>query len=384
MSSGLTIGVDASVVASSSGGTRVYALQLLQTLVGLHSRWNFVLYLRKSGEEDELGNLALAPNVQTRVVRGRPNAWRVQVVLPSYLYRDRVDVYHSLGFFLPLRWTGPKVVTVHDLNMYVNPRSWLRGQTFFSWMDLALQTLLSIRAADRVITDSESWRREISRYARVNAEKLRVIPLAADPYFSGIPSVDEISQAKTLATGSPYVLFVGILSPSKNLVFLLRAYAASRLPTSGVRLLLAGSDRDGYGRTLRNIARSLGVANLVDMPGFVSRPMLRALYHSALGIVLPSHGEGFGLPLVEGMACGTPILAANRQAIPEVLGNAGLLFDPEDVAELGGLLSRLAEDGQFRSELARRAQDGRGRFSWEKTAEATADVYEEVLAIRRR
>ena len=362
----------------------MYALQLLQALVSLCPAWTFVLYLRRKGEEDELGNLAQSNNVQTRVVVARPNAWRVQVVLPSYLYRDRVDVYHSLGFFLPLRWDGPKVVTVHDLNMYVNPRRWMRSKTFFSWMDLAVQTSLSIHAADRVITDSESWREHIRRYTHVSAEKLAVIPLAADPYFNAVPTVEETSQARALASGKPFLLFVGILSPMKNLLLLLRGYAASRLPTAGVRLLLAGSDRDGYGVTLRKTARSLGIADHVDMPGFVSRPLLRGLYHSALGIVLPSHGEGFGLPLVEGMACGTPILAANRQAIPEVLGDAGQLFEPDDVEGLAALLSRLAEDGPFRSQLARRARDGRGRFSWEKTAAATAAVYEEVAAIRRR
>lgn len=380
----LTIGMDASVVASSSGGTRVYALQLLRALVLLRPSWTFVLYLRRIGEEDELGDLVRASNVQTRVVRSRPNAWRVQMVLPSHLDSDRVDVYHSLGFFLPLRWGGPKVVTVHDMNVYTNPRSWLRGPTVFRWIDLVLQTSLSIRAADRVITDSESSRRQISKVMRLPVTRVSVIPLAADPYFSGTPSAGDISEAENVTSGRPFVLFVGILSPQKNLLMLLEAFARSHLPSAGTRLVIAGSDREGYASTLRNSARSLGIAEHVVMPGFVSPALLRALYRGALCVVLPSHGEGFGLPLVEGMASGTPILAANRQAIPEVLGDAGCLFEAEDPAALAGLLNRVADDDKFREELAQSARSGRERFSWQRTAEATAAVYEEVAAVSRR
>jgi glycosyltransferase involved in cell wall biosynthesis len=380
----LTVGVDASVVASSSGGTRTYALLLLEHLVQIRPAWSFVLYLRHSGEGSSLGDLARATNAHTSVVGGSPNVWRIQAALPRHLDRDGVDVYHSLGFFLPLRWRGPKLVTVHDLNVYAHARRWMRGPTILRWMDLAIETSFSIHVADRVITDSESSREQIRKYMHVGPEKVRVIPLAADPFFFAEPSMPELDQVKKLTGGHQFVLFVGILSPMKNLITLLRAYASSRLPAMDVRLLLAGSDREAYTATLREQARSLGIDGLVDMPGFVEPQVLRALYHSALGLVLPSHGEGFGLPLVEAMAAGSPILAANRQSIPEVLGDAGRLFEPDDVAGLATLLTRLGEDGAFREELARNALAGRDRFSWSATAEATAAVYEEVVASKRR
>ncbi len=322
--------------------------------------------------------------MRTPVVGGRPNAWRIQAALPQHLDRDGVDIYHSLGFFLPLRWRGLKLVTVHDLNVYAHVGRWLRGPTILQWMDLAVQTSFSIRAADRVITDSESSRDQIRKYFRASAGKVRVIPLAADRYFFAEPTAPELDEAAQLTRGHRFVLFVGILSPMKNLVTLLRAFASSRLPAAGVRLVLAGSDREAYTTTLWELARSLGVAELVDMPGFVELRVLRALYRTALGLVLPSHGEGFGLPLVEAMAAGTPILAANRQSIPEVLGNSGSLFEPDDVAGLAALLSQLGEDGTFREDLARRALAGRDRFSWRATAESTAAIYEEVVATRSR
>lgn len=379
----LTVGVDASVVGSSSGGTRVYALQLLENLIRVRPTWDFRLYLRHSRERNELADILQLGHVRTQVIGGSPNAWRMQVVLPSHLATDGIDVYHSLGFFLPIRWRGPKVVTIHDLNVYAQARSWLRAPTALKWLDLAVQTPFSLRSADRVITDSESSRVQIRRHIRLPQGRVTVIPLGADPFFDEAPASDETSEAQALTGGRPFVLSVGILSPIKNLLMLMHAFAASRLAAAGVRLMLAGSDRAAYAVTLGRTAHALGIGNLLDMPGFVSQPMLRALYHCALGYVLPSFGEGFGLPLVECMACGTPILAANRQAIPEVLGNAGYLFEPDDVEGLAKLLNRLAEDNEFRNDLAARARRGRDRFSWRRTAEATAAVYEEVVSARR-
>jgi glycosyltransferase involved in cell wall biosynthesis len=379
----LTVGIDASVIASGAGGTRVYALQLLKHLIDRRKEWTFVLYLRGRVDDEQFDSLTGALNVQTRTVNAGPNAWRVQVALPSRLQADGIDLYHSLGFFLPVRWKGPKVVTIHDLNMFANVRNWWRGPTMVSWLDLSLQTPISIRVADHIVTDSESSRNQILRMMRVPAERITVIPLAADPFFGETPSLSELAEATALVSGQPFVLCVGILSPQKNLLTLVQAFAKSNLPAVGVRLLIAGSDRENYGSTIRRQAKSLGVEAAVDLPGFISTAMLRALYRRALCLVLPSHGEGFGLPLVEAMASGTPILAANRQAIPEVLGEAGRLFEPRDVDTLSGLLNSVATNARFRDDLARRSRLGHARFSWEKTADATAEVYEHVMARRR-
>jgi glycosyltransferase involved in cell wall biosynthesis len=380
----LTVGVDASVITSSSGGTRVYAIQLLQALVELRPAWTFILYLRREGDESALGQVALASNVKTRIVASRPNVWRIQVALAARLERDRVDLYHSLGFFLPVRWPGPKVVTIHDLNVYVTARNWLRLPTLLPWLDLALQTAVSIRAADRVITDSESSRKQITRIMRLPSERVEVIPLAADSYFDKPAAAGELAEVQTLTSGRPFVLFVGILSPQKNLLTLLRAYADSRLADHGVNMVLAGSNVEGYASILRASADKLGIAGNLLQTGFVSKPTLRALYQSSLCLVLPSHGEGFGLPLVEAMASGTPILAANRQAIPEVLGDSGCLFEPDQDGALAALLRRVATDAGFLADLRLRSAGGRGRHSWQRTAAATAAVYEEVVASRRR
>jgi glycosyltransferase involved in cell wall biosynthesis len=289
-----------------------------------------------------------------------------------------VDVYHSLGYFLPLRWAGPKVVTIHDLNIYLNWRNWLRSRRLLNWADMAVQTPFAVRAADRIITDSQFSKDSICRTLRVDPNRVATIPLAPDAFFDEQPATNEIEEARTTTGGAPFALYVGVLSPQKNLGMLIKAFAASSLPRAGARLVLAGTDR-GHGSSLRATAASSGVSKEVLLPGFVSRPVLRALYHEALVVVLPSHGEGFGLPVVEAMAAGTPVLAANRQSLPEVVGDAGCLFEPDDVSGLSSLLTRMSEDPAFRSDLVRRGRARRQSFSWTAAAEATTAIYEEVL-----
>jgi glycosyltransferase involved in cell wall biosynthesis len=373
------IGFDASVAAGQPGGTGTYAVQLLNALIPLRPDWTFHLYFRRP---DEPNQLLLGPpgeNVRRSVVSGSPNTWRIQAQLPKHLRRDGVDIYHSPGVFLPLRWPGLKVVSIHDLNIYRHVRNWLHRGTLIHWLDLASQTPISVGVASRIITPSESASRDLQRLLRVRPDRIRVIPDAPDLFFDEPAYESEIDAANQLAADRPFILFVGVLSPQKNLRGLLQAFAASGLPAQGITLVLAGRDLTGYGRRLRDLAERLGIGKAVRLPGYVSRATLRALCGQAVCVVLPSHGEGFGLPLVEAMACGAPIIAADRQAIPEVLGGAGALFDPLDSTALKGLLRRVVEDNEFRSSLRERGRERRKEFSWTRTAEATAGVYSELL-----
>lgn len=375
----MRIGFDASVASGEPGGTGTYAVQLLNALIGQRPDWTFVLYFRRADQPNPLLTMPAGNgNVDRVTVPGSPNMWRVQVALPRRLWQDRIDVYHSPGPFLPLRWHGPKVVTIHDLNIYLNVRNWLRPKTLLAWADLALQTPFSARVARRVITASEAARADLQRLLSVRPDAIRVIPDAPDPFFDTAPSPAELVAVREITSDKPFVLFVGVLSPQKNLRRLLLAFAKSSLPAEGINLVLAGRDESDYGAVLRRLARSLNIDSLLKLPGYVPRSTLRGLYAGALCLVLPSHGEGFGLPVVEAMALGAPILAANRQAIPEVVGEGGLLFDPTDSAQLATLLNRVWLDAPLRRDLSERARLRRKDFSWEKTAAQTADVYLEA------
>jgi glycosyltransferase involved in cell wall biosynthesis len=371
------VGFDASVASGQPGGTGTYAIQLVNALVALKPDWTFILYFRDDTQPNPLLTEPAAPNVSRVVVPGSPSSWRIQVKLPPQLQRDRIDLFHAPGPFVPLRWRGPKIVTIHDLNLYRQARNWMRPGTLLPWLDLAVQTPLSAHAARRIIVDSEDTLVDL-RLLRVNPTNVRVIPLAPDPFFDATATEAEMAAAGALASGKPFVLFVGVLSPQKNLRGLLEAFARAGLAEQGVALVIAGKDTAGYAEVLRRDAQRLGIAEAITLPGYVSQSMLRGLYGRALGLVLPSHGEGFGLPLVEAMAAGTPILAANRQALPRVLGGGGSLFDPDDIDALASLLQRLWQDPAFRSDLCDRARSRRRHFSWQRTADATAHVYSEV------
>jgi glycosyltransferase involved in cell wall biosynthesis len=375
----LRIGFDASVIFSSLGGTGVYASQLLRALFESRPDWTFFPYVRSPEEARELNERWSAANAHPTVVAGSPNTWRVQTRLPAQLRHDRIDAYHSFGYFLPLAWRGPKIVTIHDLNIYVHWRSWMRPNKVLNWADMAVQTPLAMRAASSIITDSQFSKSSISKLMRVAPEKVVVIPLAPDPFFDSPPTKEEVAEARDLTSGAPFLLSVGFLSPVKNLGMLIKSFAASGLPGGGTFLVLAGSDQEGHADDLRATAMACGVSGQVLLPGFVSRELLRALYHTCLAVVLPSYAEGFGLPAVEAMACGAPVLAANRQSLPEVVGDAGLLFEPDDVDSLASLLKRLAGDSGLRQELARKALARRDLFSWRAAAESTAAVYESAV-----
>ena len=374
----MKIGFDASVASGQPGGTGTYAVQLLNALVPMRPDWTFVLYFRRMTDANPL-LAGLGDNVVRVAVPGRTNVARIQLALPRQLGQDAIDLYHSPGYFLPLRWPGPKVVTIHDMNMYVQARNWLRLAKLRAWADLSVQTPLSARVARRIIVDSMSAQRDVTRLLRVRASRVRVIPLAPDPYFDEAARPEETAAAQAIGDGKPYVLFVGILSPQKNLEGLVDAFASSGIWRQGVQLVIAGADHEGYQRELEAAAMRASVAGFVKFPGYVPRPTLRGLYGSATCLVLPSYGEGFGLPMVEAMACGVPILAANRQALPEVLDGGGQLFDPAKPEDLVVLLRKVTDDREFRHELTQRAVTRRKDFSWARTAAATADVYEEVL-----
>ena len=375
----MRVGFDASVASGQPGGTGTYAVQLLNALVPLRPQWTFVLYFRRMTDANPLLAAPLGDNVVRVAVPGRTNVVRIQLALPRQLDKDGIDLYHSPGYFLPLRWPGPKVVTIHDMNMYVQARNWLRLAKLRAWADLSVQTPLSARVARRIIVDSTSAQHDVTRLLRVRASRVRVIPLAPDTFFDEPARQDERAAARAIADGKPYVLFVGILSPQKNLDGLVDAFASSGIWRQGVQLVIAGADHEGYQRELQAAAMRAGIAESVTFPGYVPRPTLRGLYAAATCLVLPSYGEGFGLPMVEAMACGVPILAANRQALPEVLDGGGQLFDPANLEDLSGLLRRVTEDRDFRDQLKQRAISRRKDFSWASTAAATADVYEEAL-----
>jgi glycosyltransferase involved in cell wall biosynthesis len=287
-----------------------------------------------------------------------------------------VDVFHATNYVLPRAPKVPLVVTVHDLTLLRYPELGTEALR-----RLVERTRHSVREARCVIADSEATRRDVIELLGAADEKVRAIPLACDADFApGDVEAARARVAERFAIDRPYVLHVGTIEPRKNLERLVtafgRARSAHRLPHL---LVLAGAP--GWGtKPVRLRVGQEGLEEVVRFTGPVSRQDLLALYQAADLFAYPSLYEGFGLPALEAMACGTPVLTSDVASLPEVVGDAALTVDPHDDEALAAAIARGVSDGSLRDRL-RVAGPARARlFTWERCATETLRVYDDAVA----
>jgi glycosyltransferase involved in cell wall biosynthesis len=289
--------------------------------------------------------------------------------------RDRADLFHAPHYVCPPVLPCPAIVTIHDLTHLRFPEL-LRHPLAPLYARVMLR--LAVRRAECVITVSEPTRRDLESWLGMASERIRVIPNGVAPHFR--PSPEGAGAAPTLAALGvipPYLLFVGNPLPHKNLPRLLDAFAG--LPPEVGRLVVAGAPppvRPAVSRACEERGLSRRVVLLDPLP----TAAMPSLYWGATALVCPSLWEGFGLPALEAMACGTPVLAADRGGVAEVVGEAGILVNPSDVDALREAMYNLAAQASLRAEL-RVAGVARARaFSWEQAAQTTIAVYREAVA----
>lgn len=277
------------------------------------------------------------------------------------LARFRPGAYFSPGFNPPLRSPVPLVFTIHDLIH-------LRYPEETSAIKQAYYRLVVRPAAGRayrVLTVSEYSKREILEWAGLPEEKVLVVGNGVGSEFS--------PEGKRYVPGYPYLFYVGNLKPHKNLGRILEAFARSGL-SEQVRLVCTGNP-DGF--SLRLI-RDMGLENCVIFKGVIPDEELPAYYRGALALVFPSLYEGFGLPALEAMACGTPVVTSGITALPEVVGDAAVVVDPYDVESIAWVIRRVVEDNTLREELRLKGIERAKHFSWDRTAELTWKVLEQM------
>jgi glycosyltransferase involved in cell wall biosynthesis len=315
--------------------------------------------------------------------RGLSDLWR----LSRRASACRADVFFfpAVYSYFPL-WRGtPMVVAFHDAIAEEHPELVLpewRGRALWT-----VKTWLARRQARCLLTVSEDAREQIVRAFSYPRERIHVVAEAAGaefrPFAAGERSrVEEALRRYRLPADVPLLLYVGGLSPHKNLDGLLRAMAAVRAGGSRVHLAIAGDPAaDGFLSShggLLGLRRELGLDDAVTLTGFVPSADLVALYNAAAAVVLPSFSEGFGLPAIEAMACGIPVAASRAGALPEVVGEAGVFFDPRDPADMAGALAQIVSDAALRGRLAGLALARARTFSWSAAAERTLDLLAEV------
>jgi glycosyltransferase involved in cell wall biosynthesis len=281
----------------------------------------------------------------------------------------------------PLHSSTPTIVTVHDL-IPLLLREYRGGPL------VRLYTALVSRAAQNaalVITDSEASKRDIITHLKRPSRHVRAIPLApGEAYQPSSTSVDAEVRARYSLTDS-YMLYLGGFDVRKNVQATVAAYRrAARTIGATHPLVIAGRlpEQDTpFAPDPRRLIQKLGLdANLVHFSGFVTETDKPALYRGATAFVFPSHYEGFGLPPLEALACGTPVVTSNTSSLPEVVGAGGILLAPNDIAGIADALTKIATEPDFRAQLSQRALAQAAKFSWARTAQETLAVYEKVTA----
>ncbi len=308
-----------------------------------------------------------------------PFALRQQWAVPRLLARLRADLYHSPYYLMPYRVGLPTVLTVHDLIPLLFPRqSTWQARLLFRWT-----LMLALRASQRVIAVSGSTARDLQRHFRVPSERVSVIPEAPDPAFYPRPSAEVEAVRQKYGLPESFVLYVGSNKPHKNLSRLIEAWSRLTLHVSRFTshvsrftLVIAGVWDPRYPEP-RLRAERLGLQS-VRWLGPVPEADLPALYSAAALFVFPSLYEGFGLPVLEAMACGVPVICSNTSSLPEVAGDAALLVDPTDAQSLAAAIAGLLEDESRREEMRERGLQQAARFSWDRTAAMTLEMYREV------
>lgn len=359
------IGFDAQAMQGRRSGLGVYASNLLDALKAEIPR---TLQLQVYREE-----MSPEQNVNT-FRRLRWENW----TLPNLIRRDKADVLHVPGFAPGVVRSCRLVVTVHDIAGMLFNNQIGRASAFYwgKWLPFV------ITRADSIIADSQYTKKDLMEHLKIKDSMIRVVYPSGHEAFSALITAEKISAVKqTLGINGRYFLFVGTLEPRKNLDRILAAFKIfSERNSNECQLVLAGSKDFGHGKYTAILAQKHAMkSGSIIATGFLDHESLNALYCGAQALLFPSLYEGFGIPILEAMASGCPVLTSNLTSTPEVAGDAAILVDPYSVEAIAQGITDLATQDSLRQELRRKGFEQIKTFSWKKAAQETIEVYKNML-----
>ncbi len=389
----MLVGVEACTWANRRGYGR-FTRELVSAMVARHPEHRFVLVV----DAHTARECSFPTNAETIVVdttaqptkaaaadgsRSVADIWRMSRAFARAKF-DAV-LFPTRYTFVPLPGPTPAVLTIHDATDVNQPQL-----LFPNWRSRLLwrtKSHLAIRRANRIVTVSNDSRRQIAAAFGLREESIAVVSEGTDPGFRPLPAggaVDEVRARYRLPPSAHLLLYVGGISPHKNLQALLRAVSIvhEQEPRNWHVVLVGDYKGDsflGCYRELVELVRSVGIGERVTFTGFVPDDDLVLLYNAASMLLLPSKGEGFGLPVVEAMACGLPVAASDRNSLPEVLGGAGLLFDPDSDQAIATCILRLLRESELRADLRARGLVRANAYSWSAGADAMVRILEDVV-----
>src|SRR5687767_5900947 len=359
----MKIAFDGTVLHGRKSGVGYYCEELLKAMLMMDHEDQFFVFSHQPVKLDlasSNGNLRFTNTVHFPI-----RAVYLHALLPKILDKVQPDVCHYTNFLAPTFEDRPYLVTIHDMGL----ESLRDAHPLAKRLYTRRLVPHVARKAKLIVTNSEFSKWEIVRYLGIAEDRIRVTPLAASPDFKPVPARPE----------NPYFLYVGNLEPRKNLERLIEAFA--RIPDKDHELVIVGN-RWYHGNAAEEKASLLGLSGRVKFLGYVPRADLPGIFSGATAFVYPSLLEGFGLPIVEAMACGAPVITSNNSSMKEVAGEAALLVEPTSVGQMTEALMKVAQDRSLRQELSRRGLKRAAEFSWQRTAELTLDAYREVFERR--
>ena len=368
----MRLGLDGMPLTQLKTGVGTYTLELAQALAAQSPSDNFELVSPRPFQSGARENV-LPDNLA--MVYSKPNPLQRRwwsLGLPAYIRRASIELFHGTNFEVPLRGNCTTVVTIHDLSLLLHSNTHEARAVFRGRLRLPRMA----RRATMVITDSEQVRREVCDHLRIETDKVVAIPLAPQRCFSPAPSAETVAVRTRLGIEDEFVLFTGTVEPRKNLVTLIRAFEELLRSTElNPQLVIAGQLGWKQEELLSSLQESM-LRDRVKLVGYVSDYDLRALYSACRVFVYPSIYEGFGLPPLEAMACGAPVIAS---AVPSVTRQAERVIGTTDAHGLARNIVELLSDDKARQSLSEAGRRHAAKFSWEKTAMLTREVYNEAL-----
>lgn len=396
----MRIGIDIrwlqrSSLSGSFDGISRYSLNLASNLISSDSANEYIFFISENKEIPGIPSFQskyhhLSIKKLKKTLKLPVASWALNLVwfmvqeqisvIPE-LKRHNLDVYHSLQQLdLPCGVNGCQtVVTVHDMTYALFPHFFLQNRMSRWVYQIRVRT---IKKASKIIADSENTKEDLVRLLQISKDKIEVIPLGVEPKFHPVQGLDKIEAIKKKYNISEgYVFHVGGFSPTKNLHRLLLAFKRLvRAHRKDVTLVIAGNtgSMSPYEKRVRRDIEELQLGKKVVIANAVCDDDLVLLYNGATLFVYPSLYEGFGLPPLEAMACGTPVIASTSSSLPELIGDAGILVDPYGVDEITSAMLKVLSDSDLRSKMISRGIGKSNPFSWENTAQKTLAVYEDL------
>ena len=372
----MRIAIDASTI-STQGGPRTYVLGLLEALLRMDRNNEYVVFYN---DPIHVGRF---PTAREIVLPGRSplaRLWREHVLLPLACRREKIDLLHCPKSAIPYYSPCPVVVTLHDLIPIKHPET----EKFAAQMYWRLQIPIAARKSSFIITDSEYARQEIMADFAVPPERITATMLGFNP---AMLAARDAAEGKALRSryGLPesYILYVGTIQPRKNIDSLIEAYARLKRDRENLpRLVIVGRKGWLFERLFERISE-LGLTHEVLFTGFVPDEDLPFIYDGACVFAYLSLFEGFGLPPLEAMACGVPVVVSNTTSLPEVVGDAGISVVPTDIDAIAAALKTVLDNHESAATMRNRGRERARTFSWERCARETLEIYRAIWAKSR-